>query len=114
MTIETIRQLFRVLAPEFADVQDEELTTIITLNDSKLNSLLHDDVRDEAIVYLTAHMIDLGRKRKGAGGVVSSVTEGRLSIQYYNNASIKDEFDYSNYGRRYKSIIYNNIATVIV
>jgi hypothetical protein len=62
-------------------------------------------IRDNLIVYLAAHNIDLSLKRKGAGGAVTSVSEGKLNINYAVNTNINSEYDLSSYGGKYMALL---------
>ena len=113
MSIESMLQMFRHLISEFSDIQDDEITYFLQLGDNRLSKRLCPSIRDEAIVYLAAHQLDLARKRLGSGGQVTSVSEGKLNIQYTHSSSLDSDYDYSNYGRRYKDLIRSCVVSVV-
>ncbi len=105
--------IFRLIADEFADIEDEKVLSYLELADQKISKKIHDNVRNEIVAYLAAHQIDISLKRKGSGGQVTSVTEGKLTIDYATNSKVNSEYDLSNYGRRYRDLIKSCTITPI-
>lgn len=96
---------FYAIAPEFKDGSSEEIIkSHIDFADSFISKELQSPIREEILLYLAAHKIDLALKRKGAGGQVTSLKEGGLSITYASG-NVSDEYDYSAYGRAYKELV---------
>jgi hypothetical protein len=94
---------FKANADEFKDIGDDVISLYLEMAGSLITQNIWPQVvRDELITYLAAHKIDLSLKRKGAGGQVTSISEGKLNIHYAVNNNIKSEYDMSSYGRQYK------------
>lgn len=98
-------ELFYAVAPEFSNEDAGFLITHLDNADSLVAKSIVAAVRTNMVVYLAAHNIDLANKRKGAGGQVISVSEGKLNIQYAASGNIKSDYDLSSYGRRYKDLV---------
>jgi hypothetical protein len=105
--------IFRLVAEEFADMSDEVVNNYLALADAKVASWIHDNVRGEFVAYLAAHQIDLARKRKGSGGQVVSLSEGKLAIKYAEGGRVRSDLDLSSYGRMYQLLIKSNVPTII-
>lgn len=103
--------VFKVIAPEFANNDDDSIQTYIDLADSEV--ALDNAQRERIIVYLAAHYMTLALKRKGAGGEVVSLSEGKLSIQYANSKAV-DDLDTTSYGRTYKRLVKKYFISPII
>jgi hypothetical protein len=101
-----VMKRFYAIAPEFLDYPDftESIKSHIDFADSFISREFVSPIREEIILYLAAHKVDLALKRKGAGGQVTSLKEGGLSATYATG-KVSDEYDYSNYGRAYKELV---------
>lgn len=106
-------EMFRDLIPEFSGVPDDKILRYLERSDAKVAKRLSEIIRDEAVVYLAAHQLDLANKRFGSAGQVASVTEGKLNIQYVHSAKLNSDYDYSNYGRRYKDLVNSSTVSVV-
>ena len=96
---------FRMLIEEFADLDEEILIFHLDNANSLIKKSISESIRKNMVCYLAAHNIDLSRKRKGAGGQVTAISEGKLKIDYAVNNNIKSDFDLSSYGRRYQDLL---------
>lgn len=105
--------IFRLIAEEFADMSDELVNGYLSLADAKVKKTLSENIRGELVAYLAAHQIDLAKKRKGSGGQVTSLSEGKLAIKYAEGGIARTDLDLSSYGRMYQYIIRSNVATIM-
>lgn len=103
---QAVMDRFYAIAPEFKDYSESEsiIKSHIDFADSFISKELASPIREEILLYLAAHKVDLALKRKGAGGQVTSLKEGGLSITYASG-NVSDEYDYSSYGRAYKELV---------
>jgi len=108
-TLET----FRIIATEFGYLSDETVSKRLALTAREVtNPKLADDIKEELIAYLTAHYFTVSEQRKGAGGEVSSVSEGKLSITYATGKSSDDsDLGVTSYGRIYKRLMSSYTPT---
>ena len=102
VTPSSLLERFKLLADEFKGIGDYTINLHLGIADEMIATTIRQSVRDNMIVYLAAHNIDLSQKRKGSGGQVTKVSEGKLSIDYAVNSNIESEYDMSSYGRQYK------------
>jgi len=102
---------FKLLAPEFKEREDAEITKYLEMADESVTTDMRHPLRSEAVVYLAAYNMNLALKRKGSGGMVTSVTEGKLNIKYAENQNIRSSYDLCGYGRRYQEVIRRAIIT---
>jgi len=96
---------FKRIADEFKDIGDDVINDHLAMADELISQNIRVPIRDNLIVYLAAHNIDLSLKRKGSGGQVTSVSEGKLSINYAVNKNINSEYDLSSYGGKYMALL---------
>ena len=84
---------FKANADEFKDIGDDIINNYLEMTGSLIAQNTYPKVvRDELITYLAAHKIDLSLKRKGSGGQVTSISEGKLNIHYAVNNNINCQF----------------------
>jgi len=104
---------FRIIAPEFDSLSDKEIEERLALTEVEVtNSSLEQAIREKMIAYLTAHYLTISNKRKGAGGEVVSISEGRLSIQYASGYSVvKSDLAATGYGKIYDRLIRSYCIT---
>lgn len=110
-TLET----FRIIATEFDYLSDETVSKRLALTAREVtNPKLDDEIKEELIAYLTAHYFTISEKRKGAGGEVASVSEGKLSISYASGYSnVKSDLAVTSYGRIYDRLMRSYTITPI-
>lgn len=106
-------KIFRSIAPEFDYLKDNDLKPHLELSGIELsNKNLSDNIKNKMIAYLTAHYLTISEKRKGAGGEVVSVSEGKLSIRYASGYSIvKSDLAATGYGKIYDRLIRSYCIT---
>jgi hypothetical protein len=106
-------ETFRIIATEFSYLSDDVVTKRLALTSREItNPKLAEDIKEEMIAYLTAHYLTISEKRKGAGGEVASVSEGKLSISYmagYSN--VKSDLAVTSYGRIYDRLMRSYTIT---
>ena len=105
--------IFKLIADEFKDIGDDTIIAHLTLANNKISSNIPAHSRNEMVAYLAAHQVDISLKRKGSGGQVTSVSEGKLRIDYATNNKVKTEYDLSNYGRRYQDLRDSCVITLM-
>jgi hypothetical protein len=93
---------FLAIALEFKERPQSELRSYLDMASEQVtNASLSQIQRDTLIVYLAAHMATSNLKNFKASGAISSVTTGKMSVNY-NTVATKDDFDTSHYGTKYK------------
>lgn len=97
----TIDATLLLIAPELSSVDSEVRTAAAELAGRSVGTVFGDN-RDDAIAYLTAHILTL-RSRSGNGGAVQNVKEGDLSISYAGNSGMlgKHALGSTAYGQEY-------------
>ena len=106
-------ETFRIIATEFNYLSDDAVTKRLELTAREVtNPRLAADIKEELIAYLTAHYLTISEKRKGAGGEVASVSEGKLSITYTSGYSnVKSDLAVTSYGRIYDRLMRSYTIT---
>ena len=106
-------ETFRIIATEFNYLSDDAVTKRLELTAREVtNPRLAADIKEELIAYLTAHYLTISEKRKGAGGEVASVSEGKLSISYASGYSnVKSDLAVTSYGRIYDRLMRSYTIT---
>ena len=104
-----ILSIFRLVASEFSDVDDEKVNSMIGLQGVRISQKAFGDKYDLAVAYLTAHAFKLDEMLKGGGassggltsGTVVSEKEGSISVGYappplsrYNDGSLYSKTAY--------------------
>ena len=94
---------FRLVAGEFENVSDDNVTAMIELQGVRISQKAFGDKYDLSIAYLTAHAFKLDEMLKGGGassgglisGAITSEKEGSISVGYaspslsrYNDGSL--------------------------
>ena len=103
---------FKLIAPEFVVRGDTEMQGYIDLAARRVtNSSLTVTQKEDLIVYLAAHIATIALKNFKASGAISSVTAGRLSVNY-NSVIAKDTFDTTSYGAEYKKLLTSYIQYI--
>lgn len=90
-------ELIPVIAPEFAC---KDTTQAITISEMQIAEGLCGERRPLLVAYLAAHIMALGLRTGGAGGNVSSMSEGSLSIGY-GSSGIMGSLGQTSYGIEY-------------
>lgn len=85
--------IIAVLAPQFVD--DPRMSYAIQLAGDEVNP--SHCYHDKAVVLLAAHMLEMG-DRAGAGGAVTSKTEGGLSVSF-SAGNVTGSLGDTGYGR---------------
>ena len=109
-------ETFRIIATEFNYLDNDEITKRLELASREVaNPKLKIDEKDEMVAYLAAHYLTMSEKRKGVGGEVASVSEGKLSITYTtgNPDKVKYDLALTSYGRTYVRLMRNYTITPI-
>ena len=106
-------ETFRIIAAEFNYLSDDVVSKRLALTAKEVtNPKLKNDIKEELIAYLTAHYLTISEKRKGAGGEVASVSEGKLSITYASGYSnVKSDLAVTSYGRIYDRLMRSYTIT---
>lgn len=94
---------FRLVAGEFENVSDDNVTAMIELQGVRISQKAFGDKYDLSVAYLTAHAFKLDEMLKGGGassgglisGAITSEKEGSISVGYaspslsrYNDGSL--------------------------
>ena len=109
MDIAKILGNFRLVASEFDDVDDENVSSMIELQGVRISQKAFGVKYDLAVAYLTAHAFKLDEMLKGGGassgglisGAIVSEKEGSISVGYappllsrYNDGSLYSKTAY--------------------
>lgn len=109
MDIAKILSTFRLVASEFENVSDENVTTMIELQGVRISPKAFGDKYNLAVAYLTAHAFKVDEMLKGGGassggllsGAITSEKEGNISVGYsspstsqYNDGSLYSKTAY--------------------
>ena len=104
-----ILSTFRLVASEFSDVDDKNVTSMIELQGVRISQKAFGDKYNLAVAYLTAHAFKLDEMLKGGGasngglvsGAITSEKEGSISVGYappstsrYNDGSLYSKTAY--------------------
>lgn len=102
----TSLEYFRLLAPEYAAVDDATVGLWITMAEALANVACLDAERAAmAIALLAAHMQVLaGRGGSGATGAIVSEKEGDLSHTYAQSSSSSGYYGSTGYGQQYEAL----------
>ena len=91
-----------LIAKPFSEL--DNVADYIALAESQVDQRLRN--RELAVAFLTAHIIEMAN-RKGAGGAISSETEGSLSVSYADaNAGLG--LNSTSYGVEYARLARNS------
>lgn len=90
------------IAPETASVDAAQRSRVIALAQKHISNAVFGDLTELAVAYLAAHMLTMS-KRGGAGGAVTSESEGALSRSYAVPTSTAS-LNATSYGQDYLSI----------
>lgn len=96
-----VLQILLDIAPEMAAEDEDRVTRTIALAASRVGKCFG-DARDLAIAYMVAHILTIGA-RAGAGGPITSETEGNLSRSYGATAS-KNALMSTSYGQEFERL----------
>jgi hypothetical protein len=95
---------FKALVFEFSDKPIEQIQAYLDIASEQVtNSGLSEIQRDTLIVWLAGHMATIALHNFQAGGSVSSISEGKLSVSY-NMVTAKDSLDTTRCGLEYKDL----------
>lgn len=86
------------IAPELASVDVARRTTILDLAKTRISDKVFGTDYSLAVAYVAAHMLTMSA-RAGAGGAISSESEGALSRSY--TIGNGDGYNATSYGREY-------------
>ena len=106
-----VLDVFKKVAQEFIEYGDDTINIYLELADEEISKSISEHTRTKMVAFLAAHYMDIAYKRKGAGAQVTSVSEGKLSINYAANNKIDSDYDLSSYGRMYKQLVKSCIIT---
>ena len=113
--MDAILTVFRVIAPEFANLTDEQVETMVALYEGFVSKKVFGSKYNLAVAYLTAHLIALNNLYTTTAGASTDASvagvrrerEGDLEREY----AIPDASDYMSllyktyYGRMYLQIM---------
>lgn len=113
--MDDVLKVFRVIAPEFAEMTDEEVTTMLELFAPMVSKKTFGDKYNLALAYFVAHILALngvyasvqGASTDGSVAGIKREKEGDLEREY----AIPDASDYMSllyktyYGRMYLQIM---------
>lgn len=99
------------IAPEMDAVDAALRTRIIDLAKLRVSEKVFGELTELATAYLAAHMLTM-RTRSGAGGAVSSESEGSLS-RSYTASSDKSLLASTSYGQEYIALRNTFVVPVI-
>ncbi len=103
------------LATEFASLSQSRIESFIERAERRLNSDFWGDLYDDAVLYMTAHMLRLA-SGTGSGGAVTSESAGALSRSYAVPTGCPPQYASSPYGVEYWAMLqglrYKTIVAV--
>ncbi len=122
---------FRLLATEFADVEDNTLDQWLSLTAPLVNKRKFGKVWAQALALLTAHrmklaavgqdpkddpMADVGKILTGSSMRVSSYSEGSVSMSFSSNApqlaALNAEYGMTQYGVQYLNLLRTRVMSI--
>jgi hypothetical protein len=122
----TALQAFRIVAPEFAAMNDADVTAILDFVSNELSESKFGSDYAKAHAYLAAHflawqkIVAIGSTTGAAtGGRVISEKEGELARSYADGGSNQaggtflDNFDRTAYGLEYKRLARKHIVPIL-
>lgn len=100
---EKVRKYFEVIAPSFKD--DGRFDVVLEMADAQVDKDYFEELWEQALAYLMAHIMEMSNRSGEASGSVSSRKEGDISVSY--NASSSDEgvLGLTSYGRIYLELL---------
>lgn len=98
----TIDSTLLIIAPEHSAVSESDRAAAIALAEKRVGSAFG-DLREQAIAYLTAHILTVSQ-RAGSGGSVRMKKEGDLQIMYADPASKNAALGQTAYGMEFEQI----------
>lgn len=112
--MENATAIFRLVAPEFDQVTDEELSKWLSLCAPLISKRKFGTLYDQALALLAAHRMKLSGKYEpeetaaiqsiANSGRVASYTEGQVSISFNNSASSGSSdatYELTSYGQQF-------------
>lgn len=94
----TALQTFRLLAPEFASIPDEDVQGLLTLIEDEVPESRWGKWTAKGRALLAAHTASLARPELAEGGVVASQSAGGVSVSYAASAGDAGELSSSRHG----------------
>jgi hypothetical protein len=94
----------QALATEFASVDQTRIESFIARAQRRINSDFWGDFYDDAVLYLTAHLLR-GASGTGGGGPVVSESAGPLSRSYAVPTGCPSQYAATPYGVEYWSML---------
>ena len=107
------KDLFDVLAPEFADKPIATLDILTPIVERQVKVSKWRDKTDEAVVYLVAHMLKMSERNGRVGGITSQ-SVGSLSKGFSGLSTNKGSLDLTSYGVEFQRIRRQLVITPIV
>ena len=109
----TILEIFRIVAPEFAEVPDETVLANIALCEDMVSKKNFGKFYERAVAFYAAHNMALANlvATDGSGGTsitagaVTREKEGDLERQYSEGTAREDLLDKTVYGRQYLNLL---------
>ena len=119
----TVSETFRIVAPEFETLSEDEILMWISLAEPYVSKKQFGKLYNQALAFLTAHMMKLSGKGDQTYGSVadalrlSSVSEGNTSVSFntgmYATGTSDAELCLTPYGLSYKKIRQMCVIPVI-
>ena len=108
----TILEIFRVIAPEFANVTDEVVQANIDVYADMISRANFGKFYERAVAFYTAHNMALTKMMTSSGsssadvigGAVIREKEGDLEKQYSEGKTTNDLLDKTIYGKQYLNL----------
>lgn len=118
----TILEIFRVIAPEFADVTDEVVQANIDIYADMISRSNFGKYYGRAVAFYTAHNMALTKIMTSSGststdvigGAVIREKEGDLERQYSEGKTTSDLLDKTVYGKQYLNLMKVCIVPVTI
>ncbi len=118
----TVIETFRMIAPEFKEMKDEDVSKWIKLAEPYVSKKKFGDLYEQALAYLTAHKLKMSGHGDTSHGTVgdslrfSSVSEGGSSVSFSSPAAITEndaEFSLTIYGMSFLKIRKSKIVSIV-
>lgn len=118
-------QIFRIVAPEFNDIGDDDVLSYFSLFKIHISKRKFGKAYNQALAYLTAHklkMMGYGVDDANVGTIatslrLSSASEGETSVSFGTNQSTMlqpdAEYTLTIYGLEYLTLLRNSIVPIV-
>jgi hypothetical protein len=93
------------LAAEFASLEEERINPFIARAERQINEAYFGTLYDDAVLYMTAHLLKLAQSMPGGAGPVTSETAGSLSRSYAVPDGCPADLAATSYGVQYWALL---------